>query len=181
MSHSFAAARHSVPTVLKPLAGQTELVPLQVAAVSHRSAAARHTVPAFPGLWSHAGAPTVPLHWSVVQTLPSSVQAVPAVFTISAGQLALLPVHVSARSHSFAAARHWYDDGLSWSAGQVLFTPSHDSGASHRSVAGRQTAVLFTSAGHVVVTPSHVSGRSQTPADARHTVVLPAAPPPWQV
>ncbi len=47
----------------------------------------------------------LPLHVSVVQTLPSSVQAVPAALTASAGHVALEPVQLSARSHSFAAAR----------------------------------------------------------------------------
>jgi len=36
-----------------------------------------------------AGAPTVPLHTSLVHTLPSSVQLVPAAWTVSAGQLVL--------------------------------------------------------------------------------------------
>src|SRR5206468_1809784 len=70
-------------------AGQVVLVPVQVSAASHRSTAARHTVPAFPAACVHAGAPTVPLHTSVVHTLPSSVQLVPAALTESAGQLVL--------------------------------------------------------------------------------------------
>jgi len=71
------------------------LVPVQLSATSHAPAAARQTVPAFPAGCVHAGDPAVPLHTSVVQTLPSSVHAVPAAFTASAGHAALLPVQVS--------------------------------------------------------------------------------------
>src|SRR5207253_9457306 len=46
------------------------------------------------------------LHTSVVQALPSSVHAVPTALTASAGQVVLVPVQVSARSHSLTAARH---------------------------------------------------------------------------
>src|SRR5439155_24986423 len=88
----------------------------------------------------HAGAPTVPLHTSVVQTLPSSVQAVPAVWTASAGQVVLVPVQLSARSHSLIAARHTVPADASPSAGQVLLEPVQ------------------------------VSATSQAPADARHCV-----------
>src|SRR5438445_7003036 len=70
-------------------AGQVVLVPVLFSAASHRSTAARHTVPAFPAACVHAGAPRVPLHTSVVHTLPSSVQLVPAALTVSAGQLVL--------------------------------------------------------------------------------------------
>src|SRR5437879_4726380 len=48
----------------------------------------------------------VPLHTSCVQELPSSVQLVPAGFTVSVGQMELVPEHVSAMSHSLTAARH---------------------------------------------------------------------------
>src|SRR5207247_10799139 len=84
---------------------QAVLEPWQVAARSLSPAAARPTVPAFPAGCVQAGAPEVPLHTSVVQTLPSSVQAVPAALTASAGHVALEPVQLSARSHSLAAAR----------------------------------------------------------------------------
>src|SRR5439155_1354214 len=70
-------------------------------AASHRSTAARHTVPAFPAACVHAGAPTVPLHTSVVHTLPSSVQLVPAALTVSAGQV--VPAGASAMSWPMVA------------------------------------------------------------------------------
>src|SRR5947209_6997948 len=95
----------AVPLGLKASVGQAVLEPSQVSARSHSPAAARHTVPAFPAGCVQAGAPEVPLHTSVVQTLPSSVHAVPAALTASAGHVALEPVQLSARSHSFAAAR----------------------------------------------------------------------------
>src|SRR5207253_2110110 len=118
-SHSPAAARHSAPALpagcvqvfaapphrsrvqglASPVqavpagslgsAGQAVLVPVQGSAMSHPPTAGRHTVPAFPAACVHAGAPTVPLHTSAVHTMPSSVQLVPAAFTVSGGQLVL--------------------------------------------------------------------------------------------
>src|SRR5207249_6931541 len=85
-SHSPAAARHTVPAGLMASAGQVVLVPVQVSVVSHRSTAARHTVPAFPAACVHAGAPTVPLHPSIVHTLPPPVQPGPASLPVPAGQ-----------------------------------------------------------------------------------------------
>src|SRR5438093_336245 len=88
-SHSPAAARQTAPASWMASAGQAVLVPVQVSAMSHPPAAARQTVPAFPAACVHAGAPTVPLHTSAVHRLPSSVQLVPAAFTVSGGQLVL--------------------------------------------------------------------------------------------
>src|SRR5437867_1304001 len=133
-SHSPAAARHTAPALpagcwqvlLMPLhwssvqglvsavqavpfaflasAGQLVLVPSQLSATSHSPPTARQTAPALPaGCWQST---LVPLHWSRVQALPSSVQAVPLAFRgPSAGHVALEPVQVSGRSHSPAAAR----------------------------------------------------------------------------
>src|SRR2546427_12416417 len=95
---------HAVPFALKVSVGQVVLVPVQVSATSHSPAATRHTAPAFP-----AGCVQVlvlPSHWSRVQGLVSGVQAVPAGFLASVGQVVLVPVQVSAMSHSAAAARH---------------------------------------------------------------------------
>src|SRR5438552_16211185 len=101
------SAVQAVPARMTGAAGQVVLVPVQVSAMSHPpEAAARHTVPGFPAGGVQAGEPTVPLHTSVVQTLPSSVHAVPTALTASAGQVVLVPVQVSARSHSLTAARH---------------------------------------------------------------------------
>src|SRR5437870_9764598 len=133
-SHSFAAARHTVPALpagcvqvaLVPLhtsavqgspssvqavllgwkasVGQAVLVPVQLSATSHSLTAARHTVPALPAGCVHVL--VLPSHWSSVQGLVSAVQAVPAGCLASVGQVALGPVQVSATSHSVAAARH---------------------------------------------------------------------------
>src|SRR5207247_2096807 len=84
-SHSPADARHTTVEGWKTSVGQVMPVPVQVSATSQRPAEARQTVPALPAGCVHAGAPRVPLHTSVVQTLPSSVQAVPAGLTASAG------------------------------------------------------------------------------------------------
>src|SRR5207253_582865 len=112
MSHSPAAARQVKVDGWKASLGHVLLLPVQVSATSHPPAvAARQTVPALPGLWTQSGLPTVPLQRSVVQTLPSSVHVVPAVLTVSAGQVAPLPGQFSARSHSFTAARQVKVDG----------------------------------------------------------------------
>src|SRR5207244_8571211 len=87
--------------------GHVLLLPVHVSATSQPpDVAARQTVPELPGLWTQSGLPTVPLQRSVVQTLPSSVQAVPDAFTVSFGHVALEPVQSSAMSHSLEAARH---------------------------------------------------------------------------
>src|SRR5438046_104182 len=102
-SHSPAAGRHTAPG-LPGKCWQLVLVPVQVSATSHSPAPARQTVAALPaGCWQLV---LVPSHWSRVQGLPSSVQAVPLAFRgPSAGHVALEPVQVSGRSHSPAAAR----------------------------------------------------------------------------
>src|SRR5205823_10221318 len=87
---------HAVPDAFTVSFGQVELEPVQSSALSHSLAAARHVAPELPGLWTHAGLPTVPLHRSVVHTLPSSVHAVPVAFAVSFAQVALAPVQVSA-------------------------------------------------------------------------------------
>ena len=61
-SHSPAAPRHTVLAEAKPSAGHVELVPVHVSATSQAPAVARHVVPAFPGLWTHVGEATLPLH-----------------------------------------------------------------------------------------------------------------------
>src|SRR5207253_2354212 len=104
-SHSPADGRQTMVVDLKASTGQVAVVPVQISAMSQAPAAARQTVPALPGSCTHAGTPAVPLHTSVVQTLPSSVHAVPAALTRSVGQLGVVPVQVSARSHSLTAAR----------------------------------------------------------------------------
>src|SRR5439155_205510 len=132
---------HGVPDAFTVSFGQVELEPVQSSALSHSLEAARHVVPVLPGLWTHNGFPDVPLHRSVVQTLPSSVHAVPDAFTESPGQVALLPGHVSWRSHSLAAARQ--TNVVGWNA----------------------------SLGHVLLLTVHVSATSQPPpAAARHVV-----------
>src|SRR5437867_8909859 len=105
-SHRSTAARQTVLDDRRASAGQVVLVPVQVSATSQGPAAARHTVPAFPAGGVQRGLLTVPLHVSVVQTLPSSVQAVPAALTTLVGQVVLVPVHLSARSHALTVARH---------------------------------------------------------------------------
>src|SRR5207247_8656921 len=85
-SHWPAEDRHTVLEDANPSAGHVALVPVQLSATSQSPAAARHPAPALPAGCVHAGAPTVPLHTSVVHTLPSSVQLVPAALTELVGQ-----------------------------------------------------------------------------------------------
>src|SRR5206468_2303037 len=93
------------PAALTALAGQVVLDPVQVSARSHSLTVARHTVPAWPAGCVQRGLLVLPLQVSVVQTLPSSVQAVPADLTV-VGQVVLAPVQVWSRSHSLSAVWH---------------------------------------------------------------------------
>src|SRR5207247_1409742 len=117
--------------------------PVQVSATSQSPAGARHTAPAFPaGCWQSS---PLPSHLSRLHGLPSSVQAVPLAFFVSAGQAALYPVQNSAGADSPAAARH-------------------------SAVAGGKVSTR-----HAALLPVQVSATSQSPADARHiTPALPA-------
>src|SRR5207249_1881919 len=139
MSHSPAAARHVKVFGSTTSDGHVELTPVQTSSGSQASPEpARHTVPAFPaGCWQ---ALLVPSQVSVVHGWPSPVHAVPLACLASAGQPALLPVQLSARSHSPAAPRHTVLDEAK------------------------------PSAGHVELVPVHVSATSQGPAVARHVV-----------
>src|SRR5207247_1475609 len=103
--HGLPSSGQAVLLGLNGFDGQVVLVPVQVAARSQSPAAARQTAPALPAGCGQLV--LVPLHWSRVHGLPSSVHAVPAAFTapVSAGHVALVPVQVSGRSHSPAAAR----------------------------------------------------------------------------
>src|SRR5438093_2329558 len=87
-SHTSTAARQTVLDDRKASAGQVVLVPVQVSAASHGTADARPTVPAFPAGCVQAG--LAPLQMSRVQTLPSSVHAVPFALTLLVGQVVLV-------------------------------------------------------------------------------------------
>jgi hypothetical protein len=122
-----------------------------------------------------AGALVDPLHVSVVQTLPSSVQEVPEPLTASTGQVVAVPVQASVVSHSLTAERHTAP-ALPAGCVHVALEPSHLS-----SVQGLESAVHAVpsgsraSPGHDVLAPLQVSTGSHSPADARHSVpALPA-------
>src|SRR5438094_232013 len=72
---------HADPAALAASAGQVVLAPVQVSARSHSLTVARHVVPAWPAGCVQRGLLVLPLHVSVVQGLPSSVQADPADLT----------------------------------------------------------------------------------------------------
>src|SRR5438132_42725 len=113
---------HAVVLDLKPSVGQVVLVPVQASAPYHSFTGARNSVPS-----SSAGCVQVlvlPSHRSRVQGLVSAVQAVPAGCLASAGQVVLVPVQLSATSHSPAAARH-AAPALPAGCWQVALAPSH--------------------------------------------------------
>ncbi len=82
----------------------------------------------------------LPLQMSRVQTLPSLVQEVPFVLKAFEGQDTLVPVHVSARSHSPLEARHSVPEARNPSEGQASAVPSHLSSTSQAPTEARQTA-----------------------------------------
>src|SRR5437879_12034513 len=133
--HTLPSVVHAVPFALNVSVGQVALVPVQLSAMSHSAATARHTVPAFPAGCVHVA--LVPLHTSMVHTLPSSVQVVPLAFKTSAGQAVVTPSQVSARSHSPAAARQTVPAVLIASTGQAVLVPVPVSATAHRPAAAR--------------------------------------------
>jgi len=143
-SQSAVAARHVVVEGANAFVGQVVDVPVQVSATSQTPADERHTVPALPaGCWQTA---LDPLQLSVVQTFPSSVQAVPFVFIVSAGHAAAAPVQFSATSHSPAADRHEVVEGANASVGQAVDVPVQVSATSQIPAAARQTVPAFPAA-----------------------------------
>jgi hypothetical protein len=157
----------TVPFGWKTSGGQLAEVPVHSSSASQGERAARHNVPALPGGCWHAT--FVPSHWSVVQTLPSSVQTVPAAF-LASGQVGELPVQLSARSHSPAAARQAVDGEANPSAGQASEVPLQVSATSQAPAAARQTVPLATGVQvptwpvslHAPHPPSHAESQ-QTP------------------
>jgi len=88
--------------------------------------------------------------------LLSAVHAVPADFFPSAGQLAPLPEHDSARSHSSAAARQLVPDDAKPSAGQLVLVPLHVSATSQAPAPARHTApALPAGCWQTTLLPSH--------------------------
>jgi hypothetical protein len=171
-SQSPAAERQTVLDETNASVGHVELPPVQVSATSHAPAAERQTAPAFPAACLQSGC--WPLQRSVVQGLPSSVQAVSFALTASAGQLGPLPVQVSARSHSSPAAtgRHTVLDGRKPSAGHVVLLPAQLSATSQTPAALRQTVPALPAAcWQVTLVPSQVSVVQTFPSSV-HAVPL---------
>src|SRR5437773_2076114 len=166
------SAVQAVPARMTASAGQVVLVPVQVSAMSHPpETAARHTVPAFPAGCVQATEPTVPLHTSVVQALPSSVHAVPAALTASAGQVVLGAVQASARSHSLTVARHAVP---AWPAGCVqrglLVLPLQVSVVQTLPSSVQAVPAALTVVGQVVFVPVQVWSRSHSLSAVWHGV-----------
>src|SRR5947199_295651 len=176
-SHSFAAARHTVPA-LPAACWQPVLVPSHVSVVQGLPSSA-HAAPALPaGCWQ---ALLVPLHWSRVQGLPSSEQGVPAGRFALVGRVVLVPVQVSTASHSSAATRHTVP-ALSAGCWQVVLVPSHVSRVQGLVSAAQAVPLAFLTSvgGQVVLVPVQISATSHSPAAARQTApALPAGC--WQV
>ena len=78
-----------------------------------------------------------------MHTFPSSVHPVPVACFASAGQATLVPVQLSAASHSPAAARHPVVVGSRVSAGQLVLVPVHVSTGSQMPADARQTVPPF--------------------------------------
>src|SRR5439155_1096796 len=121
LSQTPAGARHWVVDGAKRSAGQAALVPSQLSATSQTPAAARQRAPAFPGGCWHAM--RVPSHWS-------TVHGVPATLLGSVGQVVLVPVQVSATSHSPAASRQTVVAERNVQVAEQQGPPSHCSPAS---------------------------------------------------
>src|SRR5439155_26274364 len=128
-SHSFAVTRHTVPA-FPGGCWQVVFVPSQVSAVQG-SPSSGQGAPAFPAGCVHVA--LVPLHTSAVQGLSSAVHGVVLDWKPSVGQLVLVPVQVSATSHSLTAARQtvpalpagcWHEllVALHWSTVQGLLS-----------------------------------------------------------
>src|SRR5437867_6722741 len=64
-----------------------------------------------------------PLHWSIVQALPSLEHDVVAGLKASTGQLLVVPSHNSVTSHSPAEPRHCVPPGTLLSVGQAPEDP----------------------------------------------------------
>src|SRR3989475_49570 len=140
-SHSPAEARQTTTLGSNMSVGQVLLVPVQFSSTSQGPADARQVVPALPaGCWQ---ASLVPLHWSLVHALPSSVHAVPLGCFASAEQLALLPGQKSSASHSSTAPRQSVLEDLKASLGHVELVPVHVSATSQMPAAARQVAPAF--------------------------------------
>jgi hypothetical protein len=111
-------------------------------------------------------------HWSRVHGTPSSAQLVPLGLAAFAGQVALVPLQVSAASHSTLAARHTAPElPAGWA-----HTPDPQTSRVHGFVSEVHAApsARNASAGQEVVKPEHASAWSHSPAAARQTV--PALP-----
>jgi hypothetical protein len=117
--------------------------PVHLSSRSQGPLAARQTVPEFPALCWHEL--FVPSQVSVVHGLPSSVQAVAAIFFTSAGQLSVAPSQRSSSSHSPVAARQTCVAGCLVSA-HALELPLQVSARSQGPLAARQTAPGFPTA-----------------------------------
>src|SRR5437879_4792461 len=97
-----------------------------------------------------------------------------SVARMSAGHVALVPLHCSAGSQTPVEARQMAVAGWNASGGQATEEPSQLSATSQSPADGRQTApaAWYASAGQSSCTASQLSGTSHTPAAGRHTAVL---------
>lgn len=167
--------RHTVELGFFTSAGHVNDAPVQTSSASQNPTAARHTVPAFPAGCAH----TPLLHTSSEQTFVSAVQPVPLLLKTSVGQVVDVPLHVSATSHSPAAARHSVP---AFPAGCVHAPPEHTSDVQGLpSVRHAVPVALYASKGHVSAVPSQVSATSHSFTAGRHVCALPNFVSPGQV
>src|SRR5205823_1816124 len=128
--------------------------PSQVSVVQG-SPSSRQAAPTLPAGCVHVA--LVPLHRSAVQGLPSSVQGVVLDLKTSVGQVALVPVQVSAASHSLVPARHTVLADRKPLAGQVVLVPLHWSRVQGLPSSAQAAPVLPTGCWQVLLVPSHWS------------------------
>src|SRR5437867_4387509 len=129
------------------------LVPLHTSAVQGLRSSGQ-AAPALPAGCVHVA--LVPLHRSAVQGLPSSVQGVVLDLKTSVGQVALVPVQVSAASHSLVAARHTVLADRKPLAGQVVLVPVQVSATWHGPATARHVAPAFPAGcWQALLVPSH--------------------------
>lgn len=114
MSHSPRARRHDVPATAGPVATQTGDGPPQVHVPTSQGLAVRHSP---PSVQSGTQVPE-PLHRPPGQTVPEGAK-------MSAGQAAVVPSHLSPRSHGPAATRHTAPGAAGPMARHVGTPPTH--------------------------------------------------------
>ena len=168
--------RQTVAEPSKPSPGHELLVPVQLSAASQMPLAARQTVEV--GANASAGHDALPpvQRSAESQTAPDDARQTTVELTKPLpGQVAEVPVQLSAASQTSAAERHTVLEDANVSFGQVAVDPVQVSCTSQTEPDdARQTADELTKelAGHELLVPVQLSATSQTPTALRHGVKI---------